>query len=277
MTVINTNVASLRASSSLDRNQISLSTSMNRLSTGLRINGASDDAAGMAISTKMTAQIRGLNQAVRNANDGISMLQTAEGDMANVSNALQRMRELAVQAANDTNASSDRTSIQTEFDSMKDEINRIAGNSLFNGTQLSSTTSAAASFSIQVGAGASANDSITVTIDQFDAGANGLNMGSPSLASGTDAQTAITTLTTAIDTLNSARAALGSYQNRLTAAAEALQTTSTNLSASRSRITDTDYAAETTNLARSQIIQQASTAMLAQANQQPQGVLALLK
>jgi flagellin len=270
MSVINTNVSGLQASSALALNTSSMQTSMQRLSTGLRINSASDDAAGLAISQKMTAQIRGLDQAVRNANDGISLLQTAEGDMGAVGTALQRMRELAVQASNGTNSTTDTDSLQTEFTSMIDEIDRVANNSQFNNLTIGGGT-----FVFQIGANNTANDSISLTIDAFDATELGVDSGSVDLT--TDAGAAIDAIDAALETLNTGRATLGATQNRLSKTVESLTTTSTNMSAARSRIMDADYAKETTNLARAQIIQQAGTAMLAQANQAPQSVLALLK
>jgi len=271
MSVINTNVSALRSTGALAVNNGSMQTSMQRLSTGLRINGAADDAAGLAISQKMTAQIRGLDQAVRNANDGISLLQTAEGDMGAVTAALQRMRELAVQAANGTNSADDAGAIQTEFGLMIDEIDRVANNSQFNTLPIGNGT-----FQFQIGSNNTANDSISITIAGFNAtdlGVNALDVSTSVAAAGG----AIDTVDAAIQTINTARAELGSTQNRLSKTVESLTTTSTNMSAARSRIQDTDYAKETTNLARTQIIQQAATAMLAQANQQPQSVLALLK
>jgi len=381
MSVINTNVSALRSTGSLAINTLSMQTSMQRLSTGLRINGASDDAAGLAISQKMTAQIRGLDQAVRNANDGISLLQTAEGDMGAVGAALQRMRELAVQAANGTNSTEDISSIQTEFEAMISEIDRVANNSQFNNLSIGGST-----FKFQIGSNNTSNDSISIDIDRFNAstlavdthnvavsglsggiakdtytdttdlitdqGAGYLNDGTytnVALSGGkgagaradiivdggkvtsikitatgsdyeggdklsasaadlggfdpdpnvtttdfeftleddptkttvdlvsVDAGDAVDSIDGALQTLNTIRAQMGATQNRLAKTVESLTITSTNMSAARSRIQDTDYAKETTNLARTQIIQQAATAMLAQANQQPQSVLALLK
>jgi len=270
MSVINTNVSALRSTSALAVNNLSMQTSMQRLSTGLRINSASDDAAGLAISQKMTAQIRGLDQAVRNANDGISLLQTAEGDMGAVGAAMQRMRELAVQASNGTNSGNDIAALQTEFGAMIEEIDRVANNSQFNNLTIGGGT-----FTFQIGANNTPNDSITITIDAFDAATLGVDAGSVDLTTG--AAAAIDAIDAGLQLLNTGRALMGSTQNRLSKTVESLQTTSTNMSAARSRIQDTDYAKETTNLARTQIIQQAGTAMLAQANQAPQTVLALLK
>jgi len=383
--VINTNVKALTAQGSLSSVNDKISKSMQRLSTGLRINSASDDAAGLAISQKMTAQIRGIDQAVRNANDGISLLQTAEGDMGAVGTALQRMRELAVQASNGVNSTQDISSIQTEFGAMINEIDRVANNSQFNNLSIGGTT-----FSFQIGSNNTVNDSISLKIGKFNAANLGVDTSNVSVSglsngivkdtytdaalitadgtykkdqggaglgktftnvalestSGTgagaradivvdkdgkvtsvkitstgsgyadgdkltvatddlggfetggstkleftldvtstkislvstiDAGDAIDSIDGALQSLNTIRAEMGSTQNRLAKTVESLTITSTNMSAARSRILDADYAKETTNLARTQIIQQASTAMLAQANQSPQTVLALLK
>jgi len=256
MTVINTNVNSLTAASALAVNERNLSTAMERLSTGKRINGAKDDAAGQAIASRMTAQIRGLDQAVRNANDGISMLQTADGAMEEVSNMLQRMRELAIQTANDTNLSQDLVAMSVEYQALSSEITRINADTTWNGQDLF----AAATVSFQVGA--NSGDVVTVSITDFAL---------------TGSITTIGALDTDIDNINSYRSALGAGINRLTYAANNALSISTNTSASRSRIVDTDYAKVSAELARTQIVQQAATAMLAQANQGAQSVLALLK
>lgn len=386
MSVINSNVSALRAQSALALNGISMQNSMQRLATGLRINSASDDAAGLAISQKMTAQIRGLDQAVRNANDGISLLQTAEGDMGAVGSALQRMRELAVQANNGVNSTQDMSSIQTEFATMISEIDRVANNSQFNNLSIGGAT-----FQFQIGSNNTVNDSISILIGKFNASTLGVDNSNVSisgledgivkgkytdaalitnaaateyakdsggaglgktfknveltggsgsgaradievdkdgdvksvkvvatgsgyedgdklsvdaadvgglqatktseleftldvvtnkkisLVSTIDAGDAIDSIDGALQSLNTIRAEMGSTMNRLAKTVESLSITSTNMSAARSRILDADYAKETTNLARTQIIQQAATAMLAQANQAPQTVLALLK
>jgi flagellin len=277
MSVINTNVKSLVAQNALTVNNRSLNKSMEQLSTGSRINSASDDAAGLAISNKMTAQIRGLNQAVRNANDGISMIQTAEGATKEITNMLQRMRELAVQAANDTNAPADRTAIQDEVDDLVLEIDRIAANTEWNGMALLDGTigdgSGTASF--QVGANGTTGAVIEVTFAKMDT--TELAIGTLSVADITDSQTSIAAIDAAIAQVDDSRANYGSKINRLNSAADNLTNVSMNTAASRSRIQDTDYAATTTELARSQIIAQAATAMLAQANQAPQTVLSLLR
>jgi flagellin len=278
MTVINTNVKSLVAQNSLTVNNRSLGKAMEQLSTGKRINTAADDAAGLAISNKMTAQIRGLNQAVRNANDGISMIQTAEGATQEVTNMLQRMRELAVQSANATNTSDDRTSIQLEVTELQSEITRIADNTQWNGMNISgggSMTSLSAGATFQVGA--NSDQVITVAFKSIDSMAGVASALTASVSSVTGAGLAIAAIDEAIKEVDSYRATMGAKINRLTYAADNLSSISTNAQASRSRIMDTDYAQATTELARTQIIQQAATAMLAQANQAPQSVMSLLR
>ena len=391
MTVINTNVSSLIAQNAMAVNARSQTIAMQQLSTGQRINGAKDDAAGLAIAAKMTSQIKGLDQAVRNSNDAISLLQTADGAMIEVTNMMQRMRELAVQSSNDTNSSGDRTALQTEFAALQSEIGRIGSTTQWNGTNILNGNTAANSkgtFVFQVGANNSSAQQISVTIDQVAKGtgttttptvatttaaslssATGTNViaqvstvtmgttnaagdtislqiggntfGYTVVAADTDAahvaasmkaainadatlsalytadssaaalsltaktgstpfsltastaggvtssansidtlahaQAAISTVDTGISTINTSRANLGASINRLTYAADNLANVSQNTSASRSRILDTDYAKASSELARTQIIAQASTAMLAQANQSQQSVLALLK
>ena len=256
MSVINTNVSSLNAASALAVNERHLSTAMERLSTGKRINGAKDDAAGQAIASRMTAQIRGLDQAVRNANDGISMLQTADGAMEEVSNMLQRMRELAVQNTNETLASSDQSALSVEFAALSAEITRIDSDTSWNSKTLFDV--GAATFQV----GANSGDVVAASIEAIAI---------------TGTITTIGAIDTDIDTINTNRSALGAAINRLTYASNNALSISTNTSASRSRIIDTDYAKVSSELARTQIVQQAATAMLAQANQSSQSVLALLK
>ena len=291
MTVINTNTAATLTANALTKNERAMSQTMERLSTGSRINSASDDAAGLAISSKMTSQVNGLNMAVRNANDGISMIQTADGALVEMTGMLQRMRELSVQSGSDTNTSTDRAALDLEFEALKAEIERIAENTQFNNTNLLNSSLSAV---FQVGANAS--QTITVVIEDFnilntDATAGvfeGLNQSALGGTSSRDltalgvdtranATTAIADLDVAIEHVNTQRATLGAAINRLEYAADNLANVSQNASASRSRILDADYASETTELARTQIIQQAGTAMLSQANQQSQSVLALLK
>jgi len=264
--VINTNIASLNAQRNLNNSLESLNTSLQRLSSGLRINSAKDDAAGLAISERMTAQIRGLNQAARNANDGVSLAQTAEGALAEVTNNLQRIRELAVQSANASNSASDRTALDAEVQTLIEEIDRVAADTTFNGVQLLDT---AATLSFQIGA----NSGDTVDVDTVDV--SGVITGD--VTSVATADTMLGAVDTALTTVNGARADLGAAQNRFESIVRSVQTTAENLSASRSRIQDADFAAETANLTRAQILQQAGTAMLAQANAAPQNVLALLQ
>lgn len=283
MSVINTNVKSLVAQNALTVNNRSLSKAMEQLSTGKRINSASDDAAGLAISNRMTTQIRGLNQAVRNANDGISMIQTAEGATKEISNMLQRMRELAVQGASDTYSADDRAAIGEEYDQLVNEIDRIAGNTEWNGVKIldGSTFSSGTAAYFQVGTGSGTAYQIEVNFLAMDSA----SLGSASIATGDigssstagDIQAVISEIDLGIAAVDSYRADLGAKINRLTYAIDNMSNISMNTAASRSRIEDADYASATTELARSQIIQQAATAMLAQANQAPQSVLTLLR
>ena len=281
MTVINTNTAATLTANALAKNERAMSQTMERLSTGQRINSAADDAAGLAISSRMTSQISGLNVAVRNANDAISMVQTADGAMIEMGNMLQRMRELAVQGATGTNSPTDVTALQTEFTALRAEIFRVVENTQWNGTNLldgdvdGSTNDAAVAFQV----GANASQTITVDFGDFETAEDwGSNFTSLlAMADSSAANTNIGYIDTALTALNTQRATFGAAINRLEYAADNLANVSQNTSASRSRILDADYAAETTELARTQIIQQAGTAMLSQANQQAQSVLALLK
>ena len=278
MAVINTNINSLNAQYALNINARAQSKAMLQLSTGSRINGAADDSAGLAMSETMTAQIRGLNMAVKNANDGVSLLQTAEGAMVQQTNMLQRMRELAVQASSDTVTSDGLTNLDTEFQALLTEINRIGTNTQWNGKDLLVKTGGAkrdGTYNFQVGANAS--QFITVTIDKMtDAGALS-DIASQDVTTAAKATTAIGKIDSALTAMGTMRATIGATINQLTYAADNLATVSTNASQSRSRLMDTDFAAASSELARTQIIAQAGTAMLAQANQQPQTVLALLK
>ena len=285
MSVINTNVKSLIAQNAMTINSRAMNKAMEQLSTGSRINSAADDAAGLAISNKMTSQIRGLNQAVRNANDGISMIQTAEGAHKEVTNMLQRMRELAVQAANDTNTSGDRSALESEYIELTKEIDRIAKTTQWNGMNLLDGTGASANgvgvagvATLQVGANSGADMTISVTFNKITISGLSLTAASAvSLGSAAAATAELSLIDTALETIDGYRADYGAKINRLTYAADNLANVSQNTSASRSRIQDTDYATATTELARTQIISQAATAMLAQANQQPQSVLSLLR
>jgi len=279
MSVINTNVSALYSQNVMKVNSRAMSSAMEQLSTGSRINSAKDDAAGLAIGQTMTAQIRGLNQAVRNANDGINMMQTAEGAMVEQSNMLQRMSELATQATNGTYSSTQRSYLDTEFQALTTQIGKIASQTTWNGRQVLDGTddgsigATSGQFDFQVGQ--SSGQTISVTISGMTAanlGVSGLTVSNAS-----DASAAITAISSALDTINNQRATIGAGINQLTYAADNLTNISANVTASRSSIMDTDYATASTQLSKTQIIQQASTAMLAQANQQPQSVLALLK
>jgi len=271
---VNTNIASLTAQRNLLSSQASLETSLARLSSGLRINSAKDDAAGLAISDKMTGQIRGMNQAIRNANDGISLAQTAEGAMQESTNLLQRMRELAVQSANGTYGTSNRTSMNDEFQQLSAEITRIANNSKFNGTVLLNGTMG--STTLQVGADAGQ----TITMSAAATGnktAAGLSVATATVLSVGAATTAIGKIDTALAAIDTSRGKLGAIQSRLDSTVSNLMNISENVSAARSRIMDANFASETANMTRAQILQQAGISMLSQANKLPQAALALLK
>ncbi|MGR6330596.1 flagellin N-terminal helical domain-containing protein [Sphingomonas sp. XXL09] len=272
MSVIGTNVASLRAANASTSANLSLSTAMERLSTGSRINSGKDDAAGLAISTTMTAQIRGMNQGIRNANDGIAMAQTADGALGEVTNMLQRIRELAVQSKSGTYQDSDRTNMQTEVSQLTSQISDILTNTKFNGTAMFSTS---ADVSTVIQTGADSANTVTLTSKKITAA----NIASSALdvSDTTKAGTTMANVDLALTDVNTARASLGAGQSRLQSAVNNLTTNSTNLSAAKSQIMDTDFSAETTALAKAQILSQASTAMLAQANQSQQGVLKLLQ
>ena len=276
MSVINTNVSALNAQSALTVNSRNMGVVMQQLSTGSRINSAKDDAAGLAIGQNMTSQIRGLNQAVRNANDGISLLQTADGALVETSNMLQRMRELSVQSANGTLSDVQRGYLDTEFTNLSTQIGKIASDTVWNGKAILAGTAgdAVSSTAFTFQTGQSSTTTIAATITAMTVAALGIPAG---IATKTTASDALTLLDTALDSVNNQRATIGAVTNRLTYAADNMANISTNISASRSRIMDTDYAQATSQLAKTQIIQQAATAMLAQANQQPQSVLALLK
>lgn len=268
---INQNVAAMNAYRNLQITQGQQSKSLERLSSGFRINRAADDAAGLAISEKLRGQVKGLNQAVSNAQNGVSLIQTAEGALNESHAILQRMRELAVQSANDTNTDSDRTQIQKEVAQLKSELTRISDTTQFNGKALLDGTFTGATFQI----GANAGQTITVGVADMDAAA--LGVGTTDVSTKAGATTAITALDTAINTVSGQRADLGAVQNRLEHTINNLNVASENLAASESRIRDTDMASEMVKFTRAQILSQAGTAMLAQANQVPQGVLQLLR
>ena len=262
--VVNTNVASLNAQRNLSRSQGALNTSMQRLSSGLRINSAKDDAAGLAISDRMTSQIRGLNQAAQNAQDGISLAQTAEGAMQEITNMLQRMRELTVQGSNGTNSADDILSLQAEYDQLDEEITRIADSTTFNGTFVLNT---AATITFQVGA--NAGDTIDVTtVDVGTLGVNGQSV---------EVGATIGLIDTAIGIIDGARATYGAVQSRFESTIANVMNVAENLSASRSRILDADIAMETAEMTKANILQQTGVAILSQANQTPALALSLLQ
>ena len=286
--IINTNISSLTAQRNLNSSQEALNVSLNRLSSGLRINSARDDAAGLAISNAFTSQVRGLNQAIRNANDAISMVDTAEGALDEITEMLQRIRELAVQSGSGTNSTDDRTYIDAELDQLRAEIDRVAANTEWNGRAILGGAAGGATgvsgVTFQVGVDGGSTNTLAVNFGNFASG--GSTMGSvqdqsldaATVASGiAKSSRTISVVDTAIAAVSNQRATFGATSNRLTHAVDNLTNVKTNAEASRSRILDTDYAAATSELARTQIIQQAGTAMLAQANQLPQGVLALLQ
>ena len=271
MSVINTNVSALRAANASSSANKMLGSAMERLSTGKRINSAKDDAAGLAIATTMTAQVRGMNQAIRNSNDGISMAQTAEGALQEVTNMLQRVRELAVQSASGTYSNDDRANLQTEVSALTSQIGDILTDTSFNGVKLfDGTAGSSGVVSIQVGAntGETVDLSLTTIANATSA---------TTVATAADANTAMGTVDTFLDTINTRRAALGASQSRLESVVNNLNNNANNLADARSRIEDADYSAETTALAKAQILSQASTAMLSQANQSQQNVLSLLR
>ncbi len=285
--VINTNLASLNAQRNTAMSQSSLTVSMQRLSSGLRVNSAKDDAAGLAIAERMNAQVRGMNVAIRNANDGISLAQTAEGALSKVGDSLQRMRELAVQARNATNTSADKDSLDKEFGELAKEIQRVLAGTTFNGKAVLAASDAGTQ-TFQVGANTTGNDRIDIVTTDMTAdatitavaGTDNTGAGRSTIdstATGADIDTVITGIDAALDKVNGERATLGASQNRFDAVISNLQVAVENQSASRSRIMDADFAAETANLSRAQILQQAGNTMVAQANQLPQQVLALLR
>jgi flagellin len=275
--IINTNISSLNAQRNLNESQNSLNTSLQRLSSGLRINSAKDDAAGLFVAGQLTRDIRGINQAVRNAGDGISLGQTAEGALGEIVNNLQRIREIAVQASNDTVG--DASGLQLEVDPLTQEISRIVATTNFNGTDL---LSGGGTVNFQVGSSGAGNNQISITLDNLaSASFNAFNTdltatGTINVTTTANASAALAELSTDIDTANSARATYGAIQNRFEAVISNLQNYAENLTAARSRIEDADFAAETANLTRAQILQQAGVSILAQANTLPQAALTLL-
>ena len=279
MPSINTNVSALQAQNALTKNARGMSASMEQLSTGSRINSAKDDAAGLAIGQTQTAQIRGLNQAVRNLNDGVNLLQTAEGALTETTNMLQRMRELAVQSASGTYSTTQRSYLAVEFLALGSQIENIASQTTWNGyTVLTGTTGGTTTGTFSFQAGQTSGQTIDVAIGAMTLSALGITAtNAVGVSTAASASAAIAYIDSAINTVNSQRATIGAAINRMTYAADNITNISSNTAASRSTIMDTDYATASTNLSKNQIIQQAATAMLAQANQQPQSVLSLLK
>ena len=292
MAVVNTNVNASIAQKALTKNERSMNTAMERLSTGQRINAAKDDAAGLAIASRMTSQIRGLDMAIRNANDAISMLSTADGAMIEVTNMLQRMRELALQSANGTTTSDDRSYLNDEYQNLITEVERIAQNTQWNGRNiLQGDANAPGDSTVKFQVGANGGQTVGVnfgdisqsggtafqTFEISAAGAGSFITATTTASALTTASAALTKIDSAITAVNTQRATFGAAMNQLTYAVDNLASVRVNAEASRSRIMDADYAVETSELARTQIIQQAGTAMLAQANQLPQSVLALIQ
>ena len=276
--IINTNIASLNAQRNAAGTQLSLATSMQRLSSGMRVNSSKDDAAGLAIADRMSSQIRGMNVAVRNSNDGISLSQTAEGALSKVGDSLQRMRELGVQARNATNTTTDLDSIGKEFTELGSEIQRVLAGTTFNGKAILGAQAGAQLF--QIGANTTANDSVTVTTADMTTDTDIVAVTSDVIdntKTAVDLKTTIENIDAAINTVSSNRATLGAAQNRFEAVISNLMVSVENQSSARSRIMDADYASETANLSRAQILQQAGSAMISQANQMPQQVLSLLR
>ncbi|WP_347904747.1 flagellin domain-containing protein [Pseudomonas purpurea] len=277
---VNTNVTSLGVQKNLNRASDALSTSMTRLSSGLKINSAKDDAAGLQIATRMTSQIRGQTMAIKNANDGVSIAQTAEGALQESSNILQRMREIALQSRNDSNGTADRTALDKEFIQSTAELTRIAQSTNLNGKALIDGTAGAMQF--QVGSNTSSDNQITLTLStSFDASALGMTgttiSGVSNAANHSSVDAAISAIDNALAKINATRADLGAAQNRFSSTISNLENINLNADAARSRVQDTDFASETAQLTKQQTLQQASTAVLAQANQLPSAVLKLLQ
>ncbi|MDI1331961.1 MAG: flagellin domain-containing protein [Pseudomonas sp.] len=277
---VNTNTTSLNVQKNLNRASDALSTSMTRLSSGLKINSAKDDAAGLQIATRMTSQIRGQNMAIKNANDGVSIAQTAEGALQESSNILQRMREIALQARNDSNGTADRTALDKEYQQSIAELTRIAQSTNLNGKALIDGSAGAMEF--QVGSNTTSDNQITLTLStSFDASALGMTgtviSGVDNATNHTNVDASISAINAALDNINATRADLGAAQNRFSTTISNLQNINENASAALSRVQDTDFAAETAQLTKQQTLQQASTAVLAQANQLPSAVLKLLQ
>ncbi len=275
MSVINTNIASLNSWKNLQASQNSFNSSLEKLSSGKKINRAADDASGLAISEKMTAQINGLDQAAQNSQNGISMIQTAEGALNETTAILQRMRTLAIASRNDTNTNADRTQTQKEVTQLLAEVQRIAKDTEFNTKKLVDGSAATSGFTFQIGA--NQGQTIAVKVANMSTGTNGLNIAAVTLANASGASKAISAISKALSSVASTRADLGAVQNRLTHTVNNLQVASENLSAARSNLQDTDMAKEMANYSKQQVLIQSGTAMLAQANQSSQSVLKLLQ
>jgi flagellin len=270
---INTNMAAMTAKRHLNSTQGSLSTAMERLSSGLRVNSSRDDAAGLAIASRMEAQVRGQNVAIRNANDAISLAQTAEGGISKITDMLQRMRELAVQSANATNTTADRGNLDAEFQALSAEVTRTISATRFNGLSIIGAGAGTQTFQV----GENSGDRIDVITSNLSANGNMTGVAATAITSTDAASTAMVAIDAALSTANVERANYGAAQNRFEAIISTLQVAATNNAAARGRIMDADFATETANLSRAQILQQAGTAMMAQANQVPQQVLQLLR
>jgi len=270
MPVINTNTNAQYAQDAIKVNAKAMGNVMQQLATGSRINAAKDDAAGLSLGQNMTSQVRGLNQAVRNVNDGINQLQTADGALVETSNMLQRMRELAVQSANSTNSDKQREYLNSEYVSLQVEITRIASNTVWNQAGLFGV-------SLVYQAGMSSGQTISINLVSMDAGSLGVSASVTTISTFAKSQSALGLIDSAVEIVNAARSTMGAVMNQLSYSADNMVNISTNIAASRSTIMDTDYATASAQLAKNQIISQAATAMLAQANQQPQSVLSLLK
>ncbi len=269
---VNTNVSSLNAQRQLFDSGNSLTTSFERLSSGFRINRAADDAAGLQITDRFTSQIQGLNQSVRNANDAISLVQTAEGALSETTTSLQRIRQLAIQSQNGINSSADRTALQQEVTALVSELSRIQTDTQFAGNNILDGT-----FSAAFQVGANAGQTISVNVSRSGGfGASGLGVSTVDVTTAAGASSALTAIDSAISAIGAQRASFGALQNRFQSTIRNLSNVVENLSGAKSRIKDTDFATETANLTRNQIIQQASTTILAQANQRPQSALSLL-
>ena len=275
MNGINTNLASMGSQRALSGSQASVGQAVQRLSSGLRVNGAKDDAAGLAIAERFNSQVKGMNAGVRNANDAVSLAQTAEGALSKVSDMLQRLRELAVQSSNGSNSASDRLNLDAEFQQLGQEITRTIGGTQFNGANILAANAGTQAF--QVGAGATANDVISITTTRLDNNSTITTVTGAGITSAALATAAINSIDTAIDLVTTERSNYGAAQNRFESAIAVLQVSAENNAASRSRIMDADYATETASLSRAQVLQQAGTAMLAQANQLPNQMLTLLR